>query len=236
VLVAGAVTVLTATNSYAQSRRALEPRTPATSQWEQWRDPVPVSGGLRVGITAEPGTTINPSELTVWLPSPPKPLPPSRVLCVDVSSQDGRYIASLEYDVRGEPAGPVALKIHRSRWASELQRLSPSQLAILARIAEACGRVPKGPGPFLLASWDAQAARQTVSVLLNSRLPTSIVAEVGKRPQGRYACERLTGITTAFNLRCNIPVAAITPDRTFKIEIRDGDTISPPVELPLALP
>jgi hypothetical protein len=235
VLVTAAVTAIATTITLAQSRRPLEPRTPAASQWEQWRDPVPVSGGLRVGITAEPGTTVNPSQLTVWLPKAEKATP-SRMLCVDVSSQDGRYIASLEYDIRGEPDGPVALKIHPSRWSAELRRFSPSQLAILARIAEACGRIPKGPGPFLLASWDAQAARQTVSVLLNSRLPTSIVAEVAKRPQGRYPCERLTGTTTAFNLRCNIPVAAITPERTFKIEIRDGDSISPPVELPLALP
>jgi hypothetical protein len=236
VAVTATVAVLAMAMTLAQARRQLEPRTPAASQWEQWRDPVPVSGGLRVGITVEPGTTVNPAQLTVWLPTAPKPVPASRVLCVDLSSQDGRYIASLEYDIRREPAGPLELKIHPSRWASQLRQFSPSQLAILARVAEACGRIPKGPGPFLLASWDARAPRQAVSVLLNSRLPTSIVAEVAKRPQGRYACERLTGTTTAFNLRCTIPVAEITPDRTFKIEIRDGDTLSPPVDLPLAMP
>ena len=105
------VASLPAVSLAAQSRRAKDPTpNPPPTGWEQWRDPVPVSGGLRVGVMTDAGSQFNPAQMTVWLPKTDAPS-----LCVELSSQNGHYVASVPYDIRGEPPGPLQLNLPQSR-------------------------------------------------------------------------------------------------------------------------
>ena len=214
----------------AQARRPLDPHpNPPPRGWEQWREAVPVSGGLRVGIMAEPDSRADLGSLTVWLPETD-----AAFLCIELSSQDGRYIASVAYDIRGESSGPLPLNLPRSQFGSQIRGIPHSQLAILARLAGRCGTAPEKPGDFVVAGWRRNEIGDRILVLLNSRLPTEIVAGDGKRIAHRYPCETLSGTTTAFNLRCAIPVSDITVGRSFEIHMRRADTLSR-VSLPLAV-
>ena len=216
----------------AQSRQPKDPSpNPPPQGWEQWRDPVPVSGGLRVGVMTEATAPINPVQMTVWLPE--KNAKPA--LCVEVTSQDGRYIASLQYDIRGH-SGPLPLNLPVTRYGSELRNMERSQLAILARLAESCGKVPVNPGAFVVASWNRPPQlSDTVIVLLNSRLPTSIAAGEGSKSDKEHPCHSLSGTTTAFNLRCEIPASEIREGRKFVILMRRGSSTNP-VALDVAVP
>ncbi len=215
-----------------QSRPPKDPDpTLLRSDWEQWRDPVPVSGGLRVGVMSAGDSRFNPAQLTVWLPRTDAPF-----LCVEVTSQDGRYVASVPYDIRGDPPGPRQMKFPPSKHTSKLREFDSGQLAILARLAKSCGTAPVEAGDFVIAGWDQPRLGETVVVLLNSRLPTSIVAGKGNTVESNYPCQSLTGTTTAFNLRCEIPVNDVTGDRDYFIQMRRGSGFSAPVPLPLAIP
>ena len=225
-LLLGAVS---AADMTAQTRRPKDPKSSTPPDWEQWRDPVPVSGGLRVGVMAEPGSAFNPIQLTVWLPETEAP-----ALCVEISSQNGHYVASVPYDIRGEAPGPLRLNLPASQHLPKLRAMQPQQLAILARLANSCGAVPTQPREFVISAWNQQALGDTVIVMLNSRLPTSIgVGE--KKIEARYPCSSLAGITTAYNLRCEVPVREFRPGRRFLIEMRRGSSVNT-VPLPLAIP
>ena len=217
-------------SAFAQARPPLDPNpNPPPRGWEQWRETVPVSGGLRVGIMAEPEPAPGPGSLTVWLPETE-----AAFLCVELSSQDGRYIASFAYDIRGQSAGPLALNLPRSEYGSQVRSIPRSQLAILARLASRCGTVPDTPGDFVVAGWRRSEIGDRIFVLLNSRLPTEVVAGDGRRIAQRYPCETLSGTTTAFNLRCTIPIGDMVSGRSFEIHMRRGDNVSR-VALPLAV-
>ena len=214
-----------------QSRPAKDPTpNPYPSGWEQWREAVPVSGGLRVGVMAESGPIFNPAQMTVWLPKTDAP-----ALCVELSSQDGSYVGSVKYDIRGDPPGPLLLNLPPSQHRPKLQKLGPAQLAILARLAKSCGSAPEGPGDFVIAAWNQQQLGSKVLVLLNSRLPTSIVGGEGVKVQGEYPCQSLSGTTTAFNLQCTIPLADVGPAWQYSIRMRRGSSVNT-VPLPLAIP
>jgi hypothetical protein len=218
-VIAFAIGLFTPMDAGAQTVQPRDPRQVVPPQeWEHWRDPVPVSGGLRVGVMAEQTGRINPVQFTVWLPEQSE----KPALCVELSSQDGRYIASLEYDIRGA-SGPLPLNLPVSRYGAQLRGLDASQLAILARLAKACGKVPVEPGAFVVAGWNRPAGiGDTIIVLLNSRLPTSIAVGDGKRADGEHVCTSLSGTTTAFNLRCAIPSSELREGRKFFIQMRRG--------------
>lgn len=223
------VGIMGAADLASQERRPKDPAPSLSRDWEQWRDPVPVSGGLRVGVMAQPGSPFNPVQLTVWLPKTD-----ASALCIELSSQNGHYIASVPYDIRGEAPGPLRLNLPASQHVPKLRNMQPDQVAILARLADGCGAVPTNPREFVVAAWNQLTLGETVIVMLNSRLPTSIGVGA-KKIETRYPCASLSGTTTAFNLRCEIPVSEMTSERRFVIEMRRGASVNT-VPLPLAIP
>lgn len=207
------------------------PKAPAEKPLaEQWRESVPVSGGLRVGVMRDGGAGFDPARLTVWLPDTDAP-----ALCVEVSSQDGRYVATVPYNVAGDGPGPLLLAFP-SNHLSELRDFGSDQLAILARLAKSCGDTPVGPGDFVVSAWGEQVQLGSkFVVLLNSRLSTSILAGKDNKVLAEYPCRSLSGRTTAFNMRCEIPFAQTITGLSYSIRMRRGSGINT-VELPLATP
>lgn len=195
----------------AQARaRALSPLTKS----ERWLKSVPVSGGLRVGVMAiarqkrPRGDT-----LYVILPSTGRL---SR-LCVEISSRDGRYEAKLEYDISERSPGLDTLEFlpaHRR----EIEKLEADELAILAHVDSTCaGKVET----FVVAAWEPIAAADTVTVFLNSRVPTYVIALEAKRVTHETRCEDLSETTTAFNLRCRVPSSWMKSTGDFYVRKRE---------------
>ena len=177
---------------------------------------MPVSGGLTVGVMTEGGSQFNPAQMTVWLPKTDAPTP-SAWNSVRKTATD---VASVPYDIsRG--ASRAAATESPAVEASVAQLLAgsipPSSRSWPTR-AKSCGAAPVEAGDFVVAAWNQQQLGvNKVLVLLNSRLPTSIVAGEGNKVLSEYACQPLTGITTAFNLRCDIPLAEVTAERRYFI-------------------
>ena len=144
--------------------------------------------------------------------------------------------ARIEYDLSGAAAGALRLGLANTRYGSELRAYAETELAILARLQDGCAR-PAGPeAPFVVAGWQAGASPAVVSVLLNSRIPAEIVGEDGGRQTLRVRCSDLEGTTTAFNLRCDLDPALISPTTSLYVVRRRGTRALAPVALPLSLP
>jgi len=178
-------------------RRLLEPE-----HWSGgWQERVPVSGGIRVGVVVWQAGRFNPRELALQLPERALRVDggnPLNRLCVEISSRDGRYSALLDYDIQKEPAGPVKAVVVKAPDLDKLNAAAGEDVSILASLSQNCRTASSAL--YLVAAWSPPKSRDAITVLLNSRVPTTIVG-----PNYSVQCRELSGITTAFNLRCDLP-------------------------------
>ncbi|MEZ5320103.1 MAG: hypothetical protein R2752_22065 [Vicinamibacterales bacterium] len=205
-------------------RPTLKPEEKRGSGWERWADRVPVSGGIRVGVMALDGRTIeNLERMTIRRPTSDLPW-----LCVEISSRDGRYSGRLSYRLHDAPEGLIDLEVPTEKVA-ELRDYAAGDLAILASLATSCDGPPE---TFVVAAWDPRVANDHVVVLINSRVPTTIVRA---SDNASTPCTPLDGVTTAFNLSCQVPAAWLEPKVELVIRMRRGRSFSN-VPLHLAWP
>lgn len=202
----------------------LEPKS--AENWEHYAERIPVSGGVRVGVMADADGAFDPDTVTVFMPLSDLPL-----LCIEVSSQDGRYSAKREYDVAGLGDTLLRLRIP-TKLKPQLSGYGPAQLVVLANLGDRCDG---STGTFVVASWQSDSLGSHVTVFLNSRVPTSIVGGEGGQLEHEAPCRELTGVTTAYNLRCELPTSWITPRTDFFVRMRRGRSFSD-VPLPLRVP
>ena len=213
----------------ALSQSVLEPVTPR-DDWENWTGQPPVTGGLRVGImTNTEGALKDPEYISVTLPESNKP-----ALCVEVSSRDAYYSASLEYDIVDVKPGDVILHFP-TRKKSKLADYDRDQLAVLASLADECdGTI----GTYVIAEWNNDAtkrpSRGDVTVYLNSGVTTTIAVGMGGKIEHEADCRELKGDATAFNQRCVLPREWLMPGVVVTILTREAGT-KRPNPLPLAV-
>jgi hypothetical protein len=213
--------LLVAALAAAAQHPTLRPQEKRGEGWERWSDRVPVSGGVRVGVMVLHGRAIqNVERMTITLPPTEAPW-----LCVEISSRDGRYSGRLRYDIGSAPRGAVDLEVPTAH-VEELKGYSPEDLAILAAVADNC----EGPAAtYVVAAWDTPAPGSAVAAFLNSRVPTTIVNPA----DGRSApCTPLDGVTTAFNLRCDLPAEWLSGKVELVVQMRRGRSFAR-VPLPL---
>lgn len=218
----------------AQPSETLEPKKPLEPEWEKWIDQRPVSGGLRVGVmmgVSESG--IDPDVFTVILPASDLSL-----LCVEVSSQDGRYEAKIPYEVGKLSPGPIQLSLP-TKYEKKLSGYKAKEVSILARLSQQCGAPV---GTFVVAGWDERAPTDTtISVFINSRVPTYIVGGIGGTIEYEVRCSDLREgamATVAYNKHCEVPESWVTPNIELYVRqrIRRGPTTSfRDVPLPIKL-
>lgn len=226
---ASAILLVVLTGPLAAQEEALQGRILE----ERWVQDVAVSGGVRVGVMASPtGDPVDPDQFTVYLPD----IAGARVLCVEISSRDGRYNAAIEYDLAGVTSGPRRLGLRDAQFRGALVRYAQVELAILARLQEECGAPADPEGAFIVADWAQGQEPTSLTVLLNSRVPAEIVGEDEGRTVIRVPCSDLEGTTTAFNLRCDLDRALLTPATRLYVVRRRGTRTLAPVALPLRLP
>jgi hypothetical protein len=209
----------------AQTRPRLQPN-PASIKpgWERWQTEVPVSGGVRVGVMSAGDRRLDLRSLTVFLPAFTEP-----TLCIELSTQDGRYSARLEYPLRPRESGPVFLDLP-TQYARELAGYEPRQLAILASLNANCMQAPQA---YVAARWGDAPMSDAIIVLLNSRLPTRIRG--GADGALSFDCLPLDGVTTAYNLACEIPRVRLAGGPPLVVEMRRGGGVTR-LPLPVRLP
>jgi hypothetical protein len=170
-----------------------------------WQERVPVSGGIRVGVVVWQPGKFNPRELALTLPKEDvrvgetdgKRREPLNRLCVEISSRDGRYSALLEYRIEKEAAGPVTAEVD-TNGLDKLNAVGGEDVAILAGLSADCRS--RSPFVYLVAAWSPPKPGDTITILLNSRVPTTILG-----PDASVPCRELADVTTAYNLRCDLP-------------------------------
>ncbi|WP_353268548.1 hypothetical protein [Gemmatimonas sp.] len=206
-----------------QTSAVLAPR----DSTETYVDRVPVSSlGIRVGImTASTDPVTVPSTVSVN-----RPVGSAATLCVAVTSRDGRYRADYAYDLRGTTNGVIRVSTP-TRYPRELRKYRQEELAILASVGPACDAPATA---YLVASWSG-AATTEFAVLLNSRVPTTLIIGRGNVIDRTIPCTALSGVRTAFNLRCVIRTEWLTPASQLFIRQRSGESIKQ-IPVPLALP
>ena len=205
---------------------------PPDTRWEQWLDEVPVSGGVRVGVmgnlTSDP---VDPETFVVFVPETSLP-----ALCVEVSSKDGRYEAKLKYDVSEQDPGLVFFQLG-SKHSMKLREYAAHDLTIMAHLGQDCTASAE---VFLVSVWKGDTVPDTVSVFVNSDVPTFIVGRKGGPIEYKYPCLSIKGgvAAKAYNRECHVPASVITLDVQFMVRkrIRAGTRIRiEDYDLPLRL-
>lgn len=197
--------------------QVIKPKT-LNQGWEIWFDKIPVSGDLRVGLMNDFSAQklLNPSTFYCTIPA----VHPSN-LCVEISSQNGRYEAELEYDISKLPAGEHQFQLPTS-YAEKLKSFTPKDIAILVRGSNVCG---DKSGAFYYARWSMTPKSDTLFALLNSENPTIIKIEESSGNIKEIQCDKLTDPSAvAYNCICKIPIKAIqkAKDITIIHRVRRG--------------
>lgn len=207
----------------AQTTQPLEPRE-RPPDWERYTEEIPVSGGLRVGLMNDKdGKIKDPRVVYALIPSAS-----AASLCVEISSQDGRYSANLEYDVSNTDSGWRPLTVPTKK-RNELSDYDRAGLVVLANLSASCDG---STGTIIVTSWEKRAAGgdgdvgEQLYVYLNSRIPTTIVGGVGGQVDNEARCQTLGDVTTAYNLRCAVPTEWVSTDSEFYIRVRKGRSVS----------
>lgn len=171
-----------------------------SDNWEVWFDKVPVSGEIRVGImTSNEEVKINPTYFYVMIPKHAE-----KFLFCEISSRDGRYEASVSYDISNLKPGSHKF-ILPTQHINELKNYHSKDITILTSIGD---KLSGDPTYFTSASWEPiNSYPANIYILLNSEKKTSIVVENKKlNTQNEYPCEKIvTDSSIAYNCLCKIP-------------------------------
>jgi len=179
------------------------------TEWEDWVEEVPISGNIRVGLMIEKE---NPEKLSPKQFYANIPKNTSGVLCVEISSKDGRYSAKLNYTIDKSISG-LQKFILPTQYEKALREFSTDEVVILASLSEDCSIKPDA---YVLSSWNKpDDYNQAVYVYVNLIASTTLVYEYEKentktneveRIQSEASkCESLNDPLVAYNKKCKIP-------------------------------
>lgn len=214
--------------------QTLNPIRPVSKppKWEVWYDKVPVSGDIRVGLMNEyTNGPVSPGSFYVVLPTKKE-----TKLCVEISSWDGRYEASLEYDISGVPPGVQMFELPTA-YKDKLNKFQKKNLAVLARGATTCTSEKYNIYP---ASWSENSQKSdTLYLLVNSENPTKIGFTDKQGVNQEIECKKISNPSAiAFNCICALPKKNILNAETCAIvqrvkkgSIRKVNTYPVPIKI-----
>ncbi len=185
------------------------------NNWEVWYDKVPVSGEIRVGImTTNHDASINPSYFYVMIPKHTE-----RFLFCEISSRDGRYEASVSYNITNLKPGSHKFSLP-TQHIDDLKNYRSKDITILTSIGNTHSDELKY---FTSASWQPVTTYPTdIYILLNSEKKTSIVVENKKLAnRNEYPCDKIiTDSSIAYNCLCKIPTKILDANSKLFIKQR----------------
>lgn len=158
-------------------------------------------GRLLVGLSlGRLAGAVDLSALRVALPSedgPPR-------LCVNVTTLDGRYVATSEHRVDGAFAAPAPLNL-ATEYAEALSAYEGGQLLVRAARAESCGI---GQDDTLApAAGDTEADQLLVSVNIGRGNPKAWLSKDGAPVVDKVSCAKEVEVSRTHE--CAIPIAGL---------------------------
>lgn len=163
---------------------------------ESYLDKVTVSGGIRAGFMY-PSSLEHVDTQKLFIHLRQDVAESEALLCVNMVSRDGRYAASWEYGIGGQPAGAIGVSLP-SRYQSQLADYNPEALVVLAGVTSRdCTSQEIRYTP---ASW-GQATDSDYVLYVNSGNTETSIGIPGQT--ARIPCSRIKAETTvAYDTRC----------------------------------
>lgn len=174
--------------------------------WETWYKKIPVSGEIRAGLMTSFHTDnkLHPSFFAQI------PKNGNSTLCVNISSNDGRYSAKLTYDISNLNPG-----IHEFSWPTkflkDLREFSTENISILSKLGDDCN---DEDAQYVLSGWTDLDSKENIWIILNSeRTPMIHIRNKSTRKSLEFECEKLKDQrNVAFNCSCKVPISEICDD------------------------
>ena len=191
----------------------IQPIDPQKPFVEVWTKEIPHSGGIRIGLMSHfDDNVINPSKFMLRIPEGN-----FTSLCCDIKSRDGRYNASLIYDISNLQPGLYSFKLP-TKYHSQLESYKSKDIVILAALGNNCNNNPKY---YVPASWDStKVSSDTVYVVLLSEADITFIEVYNTKTRSSKHCDcsKINAyISREYNRLCKIPIAII--DRFSKMEV-----------------
>ena len=174
--------------------------------WETWYKDIPVSGEIRVGLMAslDSEEKLHPS-FFVQIPKNNE-----SILCVTISSDDGRYTGNLTYDISDLDPG-----MHEFSWPTkfikDLREFSTENISILSKLGSSC---KDKEVQYVLSSWAKLDSKENVWIFLNSEQTAMIhIRNKISKELLKFKCNKLENQrNVAFNCSCKVPISEICKD------------------------
>lgn len=183
----------------------VEPRNPIDEVWRKDMN-IPVSGEIRTGLVfdIEGDNNIN-DFFYVNLPKEK-----FNLLFVEITSNDGRYNASLSFDIRNKPSGQLKLK-WSTEFYNDLKAFNSKELTILSWLGNNDNAERKH---FVISNWTSFNSEEFVYVILNSEQQATInIYNPIINSSLDFKCEQfINQPQVSFCSYCKIPLKAITED------------------------
>ncbi|GAB2676651.1 hypothetical protein Q4574_12945 [Aliiglaciecola sp. 3_MG-2023] len=107
------------------------------------------------------------------------------LLCISITSKDGKYKASMSHEIDGKISGFTRI-VYQSKFMDELQEYDSNSLAVLASVAGSCESTDKR---YFISTWTDSVAKSNVVMLIrsNARRDSVSVGDTGKS----FKCEKI---------------------------------------------
>jgi hypothetical protein len=189
---------------------------------EVWLKKIPISGGLKVG-TMYSVSSISKVQKSFFVKLPTGNY---KLLCVKVTSRDGRFYASMNYDINNTSGGLLELQLPTKYW-NELQNYTTDKLVILGTLGSNCNTEEEIIVP---ASWDKNDMKGILTIAVNSdKFPKVEIYDVKAKKSKDYPCKVLEGTDKiAYKCLCEIPLVELPKLYEVNIyhKVRSGPTMS----------
>lgn len=234
-VIAGVLLVLVGALAFADASRgddrSLDLAIPLTPSLEVYRESVPVSGGVVRGLmSGTPGERANPDALYVQFSSGDW-----RWLCVEISSQDGRYHAIASHEIRPSSANQLWFSLNTPH-AGALREYGAFEVAVLAGLKKEDCEPTSRVTAYAVASW-GKPTPGALRVLINSGGLSDTMVRVpfagGKQDT---ACVAADGThLLAYDTICNLDHIPDTEFVAARVLRKDFDSPASPIRLPISV-
>jgi hypothetical protein len=183
----------------------VEPRNPIDEVWRKDMN-IPVSGEIRTGLVfdIEGNHTIN-DFFYVNLPNEK-----FNYLFVEITSNDGRYNASLSFNIKNKPPGELKLK-WSTEFYNDLKKFNSKELTILSWLGNEENAEREH---FVVSNWNSFNSEEFVYIILNSEQQATInVYDPITNTSLDFPCELFVNQPqVSFCAYCKIPLKVINKD------------------------
>lgn len=194
-------------NCYLLSAQTLpiEPRNPIDEVWRKDLN-IPVSGEIRTGLVFDIESD-NSIKDFFYVNLPKEKF---NLLFVEITSNDGRYNATLSFDVKNKPPGQLKLKWSTQHY-NDLKEFNSKELTILSWLGNDEDEERKN---FVVSNWSSFNAEEFIYIILNSEQQATInVYNPNTNNSQDFKCELFVDQPhVSFGSYCKIPLKIITED------------------------